>query len=106
MSIKLFTAPEKTVTTAGTRVQVSAVDTIITSLVVQADPGNTGRIYIGDDAVSSTRAAGALVAGQFWTISPDASGRGGQEEYTLSDFWLDGSTSGDKAYISYVKRRI
>lgn len=103
--IKLFTAPQKTVTTAGTRVQISTTDTIITTLVVQADPANTGKIYVGDSSVSATQASAELEAGRAFEISPDASGRGGQEEYLLSDFWLDSSVSGDKAYISYVKRR-
>lgn len=106
MSIKLFTAPQKTVTTAGTRVQVSTTDTVITSLVIQADPTNTGKIYVGDSSVSSTQASAALAAGQAFTIDPDASGRSGQEEYVLSDFWIDSSVSGEKAYISYIKRRL
>lgn len=103
--IKLFTLPEVTVTTAGTRVQISAVDTRITTILIQADPANTGKIYVGDDLVSSTRASSVLSANASEAITSDASGRGGWEEFTLSDFYLDASVNGDKAYVSYIKRR-
>lgn len=106
MSIKLFTVPQVTVTTAGTRVQVSATDTPITTILVQADPNNTGYIYVGDSSVSSTRASAALGPGQSEAITSDASGRAGWDEYVLSDFYLDANTNGNKAYVSYIKRRI
>lgn len=105
MSIKLFTAAQVTVTTAGTRVQVSATPTPITSVVIQADPDNTGYIFVGDDAVAIGQASAALEPGRAWTISPDASGREGQEEYVLSDFYVDSSVNGNKVYVSYIKRR-
>lgn len=105
MSIKLFTLPQVTVTTAGTRVQISSTDTAVTTVLIQADPSNTGRIYVGDSNVASNRAAAVLEADASFSITADASGRSGWEEYILSDFYLDSSANGDKAYISYVKRR-
>lgn len=103
--IKLFTLPEATVTTAGTRVQLSATDIRITTLIVQADPANTGNIFIGDDNVASNRASAVLEPDASFVITADASGRSGWEEFTLSDFYIDSSANGDKAYVSYVKRR-
>ncbi len=105
MSVKLNAATQKTVTTAGTRVQISTSATEITTLVVQADPTNTGYVYVGDSAVSSTVAFAALAAGQAFALSQDPSGRAGGEELVLSDYWIDSSVSGAKAYVSHIKRR-
>lgn len=105
MAIKLFTLAQVTVTTTGTRVQVSTSDLAVTSVVIQAAPANTGNIYVGDDAVTSTRNSATLEPSRAWSISADGSGRAGQEEFVLSDFWVDSATSGDKVNVSYIKRR-
>lgn len=105
MSIKVFTQARITVATAGTRQQVTATPTDVTTAVFTADPANTGIIYVGDDAVSATRSALVLQKGQAGAISDDESGRAGGEEFVLSDFYVDASVSGDKVYVSYIKRR-
>lgn len=107
IGIKLYTLPEQTVTTAGTRVELvdPTADLRVTTVIVQADPSNTGKIYVGDELVSATRALASLSPGQVAAITADASGRAGWEEYFLSDFWLDASVNGDKAYVSYIRRR-
>jgi hypothetical protein len=102
--VKALTIPEITVTTAGTRVQVSSTDTPISSIIIQASSGNSGVIYVGDSSVSST-AGIVLTAGQAWAVTADASGRHGFEEMVLSDFWVDSASNGDKFKVVYMKRR-
>lgn len=102
--VKSITIPEITVSTAGTRVQVSATDTPITSIIIQASSGNSGVIYAGDSNVSAT-AGIVLSAGQGWAVTADASGRFGHEEMVLSDYWVDAATNGDKVKVIYMKRR-
>lgn len=104
MAVKLNTLADVTVTTAGTRVQISTADTPITSIILQAKTANSGVIIVGDSAV----AAGVgieLAPGASITITADLSGRQGGEEMILSDFWADSATNGNKVKVAYVKRR-
>lgn len=66
---KLTQLSPVTVVTAGTRVQISSSD-ISTSLVtVVADSLNSGKVYLGDSAVTSSNGI-ELSAGQSVSISP------------------------------------
>jgi hypothetical protein len=103
VAIKLFTLSDVTVTTAGTRVQITATDTPVSSVIFTAPAANAGKIFIGDSSVSSSRGI-EVAAGSSVTINEDNSGRKG-DEFILSDFYVDAATSGDKVKVSYVKRR-
>ena len=48
------TAGTKTVSSAGTRVQVSSTPTPVRRVRVQAPPGNSGITYVGTSTVSSS----------------------------------------------------
>lgn len=102
MAIKLVTIAQMTIDTAGTQEQVSTSDIPISTLIVSAPAANTGAIYVGDSDVASTRGI-EVAKGTTVSISADFSGTG--EEFVLSDFWIDAATNGDKANVSYVKRR-
>lgn len=99
---KLIPLAKKTVTTAGTRVQITTSDIRSSSILIQADSANSGRIYVGDSTVASTLGV-ALTAGQSLTIDADNI-RGTTEEFKLSDIWLDSSANGDSAHIFYLGR--
>lgn len=102
MALKLYTLAQITVATSGTEQQVSATATPISTLVVTAPAANTGKIYVGDSDVSTTRGI-EVAPGATVSITADYSGTG--EELILSDFYIDAATDGDKANVSYMKRR-
>ncbi len=99
----------KTVTTAGTRVQVTT-NTAIKPVAVyfEALASNTGQIYIGDVTVSSTVYMARLTipsttSAPSWGISAAPAGvRVGGTGLQLSDFYVDCSVSGEKVQITYV----
>lgn len=104
MAVKLFTLAQVSVASAGTRVQVSATSTPVSTIIFAAPAANTGKIYIGDSDVSATRYAFEVSPGAAAAISADYAGGSG-EEFILSDFYVDAATSGDDLNVSYVKRR-
>ncbi len=103
MASSYVTVADVTVTTAGTRVPVSATATPIQSIIFQAHNTATGRMYIGDSSVSATQGV-YITAGQTLTISAEAARNGGGE-LILSDFYVDSSVNGEKVKVSYIKVR-
>ncbi len=104
MGIKAINSA-KTVTTAGTRVQVSSSANYVTSIYFEALGTNTGYIYVGDSLVSSTVHIARLSAGQGFTIAVDVTtGVGVGAELNLSDYWIDSSVSGEKCQVTYLQR--
>lgn len=99
----------KTVTTAGTRVQVTA-DTDIKPVAVyfEALASNTGQIYIGGSNVSSSVYMARLTipsttSAPSWTLSsPNPGGRIGSTGIQLSDLYVDSSVNGDKVQVTYL----
>jgi hypothetical protein len=89
-----------TVTTAGTRVQVSTNTHLRPSAIYfEALATNTGYIYIGAVDVTSVIYMTRLAIGTgTWSIATGAPGVGIQ----LSSFYVDSSVSGEKVRITYV----
>ena len=103
MADKLHTLPAVTISAAGTRVQITTVETGAVSVIIQGDADNTGSIFVGDSSV--TAASGIeIVANETVEISPPGV-NGAREGLILSDLYVDADTSGNKARISYLKRR-
>lgn len=93
----------KTVTTAGTRVQINTDTAILpSSIYIEALGTNTGFIYVGLSDVSSTVYITRLSSGQGIHLSADAVGRLGSVGLQLSALWLDSSVSGEKAQVTYM----
>jgi len=90
------------VTTAGTRVQLTSADIKTIAVLMQAKVANSGQIYIGDKAVSSTNAGIELGAGDSMTLSASEMGWKGQL-MALNEIWLDTSNSGDGVWVSYFE---
>jgi hypothetical protein len=103
MAQKFTPLGKTTVTTAGTRVRLTTSDTPASSVIIQADPANTGNIYVGDVTVASTIAI-TLAPGQSITIGSDPT-RGTGEEVILSDLYLDSSANSQSAHVFYLGRR-
>lgn len=91
-----------TVTTAGTRVQVSSTELSGSSIIIQADELNTGKLFVGDSDVDSTDFF--LHPGQSLPLGAD-SVRGITEGLFLSDIFLDAENDGNAARIIFIKRR-
>lgn len=81
----------KTVTSAGTAEALSATDLQILSVVIKAKAGNTGTIYVGDSAVSSS-AGFALAASESVSVEID----------NLAKVFIDAGTSNDGVTFLYV----
>lgn len=62
------------------------------SISVQADPANSGTIYVGSSKVSTTRYAAALTAGQMYTIAGSA--------INGNKIWILGSAASQVAHPS------
>ena len=91
-----------TVAAAGTRQQVSSTRIIASSVLIQADHDNTGKIYVGDSAVSATRTLAVLEAGESVEIDSEVfNGRG--QQYDLSQIYVDASVSADKVRVGYTE---
>lgn len=91
------------VTTAGTRVQLSAVSVPARSVVVTAETDNTGIIVVGGPAVVAalaTRRGTPLSAGD----SIQLSSRDDAID-DLNQIWLDSTVSTDGVTFQYAKRR-
>ncbi len=97
-----------TVTTAGTRTRVTSATTYVISIYVEALKTNSGIIYVGDSAVSSTKYTTALTAGSGFGITSDAQGKpstsAGGGEIQLNSWYFDTSSSGDKVQVTYFER--
>ena len=96
----------KTVTTAGTQIQVTTSQIYASSIYFEALGSNTGYIYVGGSDVSSTAYITRLSAGQGFAIAADSSGnaRLGGVDIALSELWVDSSVNGEKCQVSYLQR--
>ena len=98
----IVTPAQVVVTTAGTRQQLSATAILADNVSIQANPANTGLIYVGDNTVSSTH-CWILSAGQFLSLEGSRR-RDGSDWLDLSTIYVDAATSGDKVQWGYLKR--
>lgn len=96
----------KTVTTAGTRIQLeSDTDVKPSSVYLEAAAANTGFIYIGLVTVTSTVYIARLSAGQAFSLSSDDAGgnyRAGTQGIQLSSLYADSSVNGEKVQLTYL----
>ena len=92
----------KTVATAGTRERLTDVSKKVAAIVIQALPGNTGTVYVGDNQVSATNGL-ALTPGSNITFSSNQSGWA-DEKISLKDIWLDVGTGADKVIGIYLEK--
>ena len=80
----------KTVPTPGTPVPLSDTDLWVHSLVVIADPSNTGIIYCGDSTVhKDTKPVGPIGAGYSLPYAV------GPNKFNLNDIYIDATVAGE-----------
>ena len=105
MAIKPVTIAA-TVTTAGTRVQVSTSATPIAWIRFQAKHSNTGDVYLGDNTVAVSK----YIAYVHTTENPGVelktndSAKTTGNQMLLSDFYLDAETNGNICMVTYAPR--
>ena len=81
----------KSVTTAGTAVQLSDTTVVCFYVLITAKPANTGNIYIGGENVASTRGI-ICFPGQTMRIDID----------DLSKIYIDSAEDGEGVVYTYV----
>ncbi len=87
----------KTVTTAATRIQISTTTLGSRLIIIQANTGNVGNIFIGSSNVSSSVFGIKLAAGQSIAFEND----GNDARFDLSEFYADTDNSGDGFSVLY-----
>jgi hypothetical protein len=92
----------KTVTTAGARERLTVANIDVASVVIQAKPGNTDNVYVGDNQVSSSTGV-ALAAGDSIAMDNDDFGSG-DAKISLDDIWLDVAVNGEGVNALYLER--
>jgi len=89
----------KAVTTAGTRVTLTANDTLVKWATVQALSTNTGIVCFGGSTVTaSTRSGTCLSAGLAAPISFMAG-----FPYNLANYYIDSTVNGEGVSITYAQ---
>ena len=88
-----------TVTTAGTRVQLTSSSILTPTFCVQAKSTNSGLIYVSGITVSATNGIG-LSAGQFACYSGETQVYG-FDVIQLNKVYLDASANGQVAKVTY-----
>jgi len=93
----------KTVTTAGTRVQLET-DTSIkpSSAYFEASKANTGNIFIGLVTVTNAIYIACLAAGEGISFGAEPGGKYGGTGIQLSSFYADSSVNGEKVQVTYL----
>jgi len=90
--ITSITGGTRTVTTAGTAVQLTSASTPCKSVIIQGDVDNTGTIYVGGSDVDSTTQNGYAL---------DSSAPIAIEIDNLNKIYIDATSSGEKVGFIY-----
>lgn len=94
----LTTLPNVT-SDAVTPQRLSATDLWVTSAFIQALPGNTNRVFIGDDTSQNM----ALEAGAAITVKGDGLDLGTTAIFNLRDVYVLSQVAGEGVAISYLE---
>jgi hypothetical protein len=92
-----------TVSSSGTPVPLSSSSVRTAACHIQADPSNTGVIYVGGVNLDATH-RGVVLSPDRGTEITGPHIRGIEEEFDLSEVYIDAATSGDKVIVSYFER--
>jgi hypothetical protein len=103
MAEKLYVGGSQSVSSAGTRVQLSSSSVPVNSIIIQADSGNTGLIYVGDSSAAS--ANGIILGAEDSLIISGSDRRGSIDQLLPSDIYIDASASSQGVRWLYTKIR-
>lgn len=94
-----------TVTTAGTRAQVSTTDKYASCVRFEAD--GTSTLYVGDSTVSATAYSAKIVGGSAvnaWQLNADGQSSVNETMINLKYFYVDAGANGAKVHVTYFDR--
>jgi len=95
----------KNVTTATTRVALKASVTQTPSFIVQAKPGNTDRIFVGNSTVSSSDYMISLGPGEAFEFTASLHGAGiAHDKWDLAEVYIDSVVNGEGVSVGYATR--
>jgi len=104
MSVDFKGLGDVTVTTAGTRVPLTATQILTPGCVIAAKATNSGNIFVGHDNVAATTAGAVIRPGETMEITGPQIG-GTEEEFDLARIYIDAGSNGDKVTVGYFARR-
>ncbi len=94
----------KAVASAGSAVQLYGSSLVVRAAIIQAESSNTGNIYIGGSAVSSTDYGIMLMAATNEAMVLSAEQLGAREgRIDLYDVWIDSAQNGDGVSVLYLE---
>lgn len=93
----------QTLSSGGTAQALTGTVTVCQAILITADTGNAGTVYIGDADVDSTNGI-PVAAGASVRITGPQLGKGGADDMDLSEIYWDGTTS-DTIRISYQQKQ-
>ena len=100
--LSMQTLAQVTVTTAGTRVPLSATPLLVRQALIQWAPANAGNIYIGEADVVATKCIILNAANPGLTLEgEDTVADENSVYFDLGNVYIDAATSGDKVNIAY-----
>jgi hypothetical protein len=105
MAVKLTTISPLTLSLANTPTAVSANAIAVTSLTIQSDKNNTASIFVGDASVD-VNSGMEIVPGETAEITADNVGRGGSEEFLISEVYIVTATTGQIVRAAAFTRRV
>lgn len=107
MAAALMTTASVNVTTAATRVALVSNTTtcLVSEFEVQAKSANTGTIYLGTVAVSSSNGR-QLAAGAAWSSAglQDIGHKSANVQIDLATIYIDSSVNGEGVILTYLVR--
>lgn len=106
MAVAIATV-SKNVTTAGTRVALSATSLVVREFEVQAKTTNTGIIYLGASDVASSNGR-QLTAGDSWAMASlvqDDKESTPNITIDLANVYIDSSVDGEGVIVTYLTGR-
>lgn len=80
---------------------VSASSRTATNVIIQADPGNAGNVYVGASDVTATKCFKLKPGSVLEINADDNSADEDMSVVDLNDIYLDGSITGDKVNVVF-----
>lgn len=96
----------KTVATAGTRIQLTSSTIYATAVFIEAHENNTGTIYVGNSTVASTTYTRRLLPGTGFQIAAEPNAQAGQHGgmLDLSKIYFDASANAQVVMVTYLDK--
>ena len=102
IKVQLKAIAQATISTAGTPIPLSLTERRCKAVIIQADPANSGAVYVGESDVTGAKAI-KLTAGNSLSIVPDDTFADEDTVYVdLADIYVDAAANGEKINISVI----